>query len=219
MKELLAILEVRLKERRIYKAPFDYAGYVKTHWDRLNFQCPGRVVGQPPHQEPGGMVYSDFWVLGDGGHSELASSYCLTLPSDFLHFTSRFAHYALVLRNCIHIGDAKEVSEITEGLRAGEDINPDSPYFLYRFAEIPREASNFMFRWNADGSFRDIAFARYSDSSEHDILGPDSEIYSCDADFTSWFIRMVTSDGAPLHTEHSDEMDFFVERVTPMPPK
>jgi hypothetical protein len=206
------ILLMRAKDNRSYFADFDYAGYVKNVWNQLNVNYPGQVIGNVPQVEGREMILSDFWVVGDGGHATLAQSYNLTLPTDYLHFTQRFRNYALILRNCIHLENSAAVHELTKGLRQGENISLDSPHFLYRFAEIPGTSSNFMFRWHSDGSFRDVAFAHYSDSSELEILGVDSDIYSCDTNFTNWFTRMVVTDGAPLHLKFLAESDFFVKR-------
>jgi len=208
-----SILHSRTGERRRYTAPYDFHGLIQRVYDRIKFWHPQAVEGAPPTQLGNQVVASDFWVRGEGGHHGLALTLGLELPLDFLDFNKHFQNYALVSRNVIELMDSGEVEDITVGLREGEDIPRDSPHRIYRFAQIAGESSHFMFRWNKDGTFRDVAFARYTDSSEYDILGESADLFSCDKDFTSWLTRMVETDGAPLHLLLSDELDFQVTRV------
>ena len=208
-----SILHSRIGERRRYTAPYDFHGLVQQVYDRYQIKYPQAVEGAPPIILGKQVVASDFWVKGEGGHSSLGLKLNLELPLDFLDFSKHFNNYALVCRNVIKLLDSGDVEDITVGLREGEEIPEESPHRIYRFAQIAGEPSHFMFRWNEDGTFRDVAFARYTDSSGYDILGESADLFSCDKDFTSWLARMVETDGAPLHLLLSDELDFQVIRL------
>jgi len=209
----LSILNLRLVERRRYSAGYDYCGQVQLVYDRCRFKYGEAVEGKPPERIGDDFEVSDFYVRGVGGHSSLGIKFGVELPLDFLKFNDLFKNYALVCRNGINLLDSDDVEDITHGLRDGEDILIESPYRIYRFAQIFGEPSHFMFRWNGDGTFRDVAFARYTDSTEVDILGNDSAIFSCDKSFSDWLERMVETDAVPLHPTLSDEADYLVDRA------
>jgi hypothetical protein len=207
------MLSPRFAERRRYTSEYDYGREVELIYDRCRFKYGDAVEGEPPKRIGGYIDVSDFHVRGVGGHSTLGINFGVELPTDFLEFNDLFKNYALVCRNGINILDSDDVADITQGLRDGEDISSESPYRIYRFAQIFGEPAHFMLRWNEDKTFRDVAFARYTDSTEEDILGNDSAIFSCDRSFSAWLERMIKTDAAPLHPTLSDEYDYMVHRL------
>jgi hypothetical protein len=210
---MIEMLQNRISGTRFYRAPFDFEKHVEAGYDRMVLLFGDKVEGRAPFNCPKGVGVSDFFIQGSGGHSELAMQMSLGLPLDFQAFDARFVKYALAARNLIMIISASEVLELTQGLRQGEGVKENTPHQLYRFAQVAGDSAHFMFRWHEDGSFRDVAFARYADSSEADILGADGQVFFCDKDFSSWLMRMIQTDGALLSHTIGDAADLMVERV------
>ncbi|RYD24797.1 MAG: hypothetical protein EOP87_25520 [Verrucomicrobiaceae bacterium] len=207
--DLLSLLESRLAERRSYVAGFDLSGHLREHIDLLRRRYGNVLEGRKPLQLKDRVEVCDICVRGDGTHEAVARKLGLELPADFLAFSRAFSSYAIIGRNGVEIRNGKDVEDLTIGLRDGEEIagsfepheeiHAGTPHRLYRFAGIFGMPFHFMFRWYADGTFRDVAFACYEETREGDLLGQGSEFYSCDRSFTEWLERMFLTDAAPLH--------------------
>jgi len=210
MKELLNARKTELRE---YSSNSDYCSVIQEAYDRIEYWFSAQVEGRYPDGSYYRVVASDFWVPGLGGQSTLAQKWKIHLPVDYLEFCSYFKTYTLVGRRAITILDAKEIEEITMGLRDGEEVSPEDPYCLYRFAHVEGLPWHFMFRYSDEGVFQDIAFAAYTDADEWEILGGNSDRYFSDKSFSDWLHRMIETDCVPLRSNFEDEFADSTQRI------
>lgn len=206
-------IQNRKTEIREYSSNSDYRSTIQEAYDRISYWFPGQLEGMPPIGTYYRVVASDFWVPGPGGQSTLAQKWNIHLPVDYLEFCSYFRTYTLVGRRAITILDAKEIEEITMGLRDGEEVSPEDPYCLYRFAHVEGLPWHFMFRYSDEGVFQDIAFAAYTDADEWEILGENEARYSSDRSFSDWLKRMIETDCVPLRHNFEDEFAEITQRI------
>ena len=200
-------------EIREYSSDSDYRSVIQEAYERINYWFPGQVEGSPPNGHYYHAAASDFWVPGQGGQFTLAEKWKIALPKDYLEFCSLFKTYTLVGRRAVTILEAKEVEEITLGLRDGEEVSQDDPYCLYRFAQVDGRPWHFIFRYSDDGVFHDIAFASYTDSDEWEILGENEAHYFSDRSFSDWLMRMIETDCVPLRHNFDDEFAESTQRI------
>lgn len=204
------LLKIRKSETREYSSTSDYYSVIQEAYNRISYWFPKQVQGKPPAGDYYHVAASDFWVPGRGDQHTLSQKWKITLPSDYLEFCELFQTYTLIGRRSITIQDAREVEEITNGLREGEEVSPNDPYCLYRFATVEGRPWHFMFRYSDEGVFQDVAFAAYTDADEWEILGENADRYSTDKSFSAWLERMMLTDCVPLRHNFEDE---FVENV------
>ena len=207
------LLQNRKTEIRLYSSDSNYFSVVHEAHERIGYWFPGHVEGRPPMGTYHHVAAADFWVPGQGGQSGLADQWKIALPADYLEFCSRFKTYTLIGRHAITILDARESEEITIALREGEEVSPEDPYCLYRFAMVEASPWHFMFRFSDDGVFQDVAFAAYTDSDEWEILGENEARYFSDRSFGDWLKRMMETDCVPLRHNFVDEFAESTQRI------
>ncbi len=209
------LLQIRKSEIRRYHTSSSYYSVIRDAHTRIACWYPGQLCGRPPMGTLHQVAASDFWVPGQGGHADLSKRWKIALPEDYLEFCSLFKTYTLVGRQAVTILDVKEIEEITLGLRDGDEVSPDDPYCLYRFAQVEGSPWHFMFRYSDDGVFQDIAFASYTDSGEWEILGENEAHYGSDPSFCVWLKRMIETDCVPLRHNFDDEFAESTQRIKP----
>jgi hypothetical protein len=206
-------LKNRTAEIREYSSESDYYSIVQEAYDRISCCFPMQVVGRAPIGTYHHVVASDFWVPGQGGQTDLGHKWNLALPEDYQEFCSLFKTYNLVGRHTITIIGAKEIEEITLGLREGEGVSLEDPYCLFRFAKVEGGPWHFMLRYSDEGVFQDVAFASYTDSDELEILGENAALYFSDLSFSEWLKRMIDTDCVPLRHNFKDEVIENTQRI------
>ena len=207
------LLQNRKTEIRLYSSDNNYFSVIQEAYERIGYWFPGQIEGRPPMGTYYHVAALDFWVTGPGGQSALADQWKITLPADYLEFCSLYKTYTLIGRNAITILGAREVEEITLALRVGEEVSPEDPYCLYRFAMVEASPWHFMFRYSDDGVFQDVAFAAYTDADEWEILGGNEAQYFSDRSFSDWLKRMMETDGVPLRRNFVDEFEASTQRI------
>lgn len=206
----------RKTEIRRYSSDSAYYSVLRDAFDRIAFWYPGQLSGRAPMGTLHQVAAGDFWVKGQGKHVELSAKWKIELPEDYLDFCSTFKSYTLVGRHALTILDSREVEKITLGLRDGEEVSPEDPYCLYRFAKVEGSPWHFMFRYSDEGVFQDIAFAAYTDSDEWQILGDNQAHYFSDHSFSGWLERMIETDCVPLRHNFNDEIAESTQRLGPL---
>jgi len=130
---------------------------------------------------------------------DLAGSWGIPLPADYCKFCDLYAEYILAGRLRIGILDADDIEEDTYGIRLGWSVADSATRRLFYFARVLGNPAHFAFRWDEEFTKMDIVFSwDYGDIGESVLLGPNSDRFVSDENFTSWLARMVKSDCFPL---------------------
>ena len=200
--DLFPLLETRLEETRKYRVTSDGFFHEPSEKTKRRYRSVApHIVKQLaiPRPRNGVVTYSDLAMRGPGRQLDLAGRWGIPLPADYCKFCELYAEYVLAGRLQIGIMDAEDIEEDTDGIRLGWSVADSATRRLFYFAEVLGDPAHFAFRWNEEFTKMDIVFSwDYGDIGEPVLLGPNSDRFVSDENFTSWLARMVKSDCFPL---------------------